>query len=90
MPYVYILSDYNEYGAENVTATLDRAKLETVMRKSWPDAGFPYGGLNEWLAEAAAKMAELLQKSDAELASVDGHNLHRGWGGMQLHVVELK
>jgi len=92
MAYVYLLSTYQEYGAENVTATLDRARLDAIMRENWPSGSFeiPSQKLEKWLAEASATMAKLLQKPDAELVSESGHNLQDGWGGMQLHVVELK
>lgn len=88
--YVYILSDYEEHGAKNVTATLDRARLNEVMSENWPEAHFKHGGREEWLQEARTKLEDLLQETDEELAETERHNLHHGWGGMQFHVVKLK
>jgi hypothetical protein len=90
MAYVYILSDYEEHGAENVCATLDRGRLHQLVDKNWPP---PHNSTasKEWTAEAHAGLEEHLKKSDDVLSSkTSGWNCHSGWGGMQLHVVELK
>lgn len=91
MTYVYILSDYDEYGAENVTATLDRARLHDLIAENWPVAMPEFDACRqaEWVAEAQARLAVVLLNSDEDLAVRDGTNLHDGWGGAQLHVVRL-
>jgi hypothetical protein len=75
---VYILSDYDEYGAENVKATLDPARLPALI-DAWNWAP-------EFKEPAKEKLAELLGRL---APSPDGHNLLHGWGGVMLHVVEL-
>jgi hypothetical protein len=88
---VYILSDYDESGAEHVTATLDRKLLAGMIETNWPSSYFRYGHEKEWKSAALAKLTTLLEKSDEELLTLgmDGHDLHDGWGGAQLHVVRL-
>ena len=81
--HVYVLSNYGEDGAEEVQATFSRASLPTLLEGRLPD----YDPENQ--ADAREKLAELLQKTDEELASGAGHNLMSGWGGEQLHVVRL-
>jgi len=85
--YVYLLSDYDEYGAENVTATLDRGRLIELIDENWAPTE---ARSVAWNAEAKTKLAELLLETDDELASRGSHNLQAGWGGIQLHVVRLK
>lgn len=86
MAYVYMLSDYGEDGAENVTATLDRSRLLALADENWPDEK-----LQAWRDRGKMGLAQHLERSDAELAEErDGWNCHFGWGGMQLHVIELK
>ena len=98
--YVYILSDYDEHGAENVVASLDRARLFDLVNENWPT---PPAGKDEtaagaiarevyhaeWIEEGLAGLRRRLEKSDEELATGRPHNCHNGWGGMQLHVVKL-
>ena len=84
MPHVYILSDYEEHGANNVTATLDRGKLPAMVDANWPPGDTP-----DWNAKAKAGLAKLLERPDEELAGPNGHNATDGWGGLMLHVVEL-
>lgn len=98
--YVYILSTYDEYGAEHVSATLNRAALIDMLRRIY---GYDAD------ATTCAKLATLLLKQDNELATPDGwskwidnksveqppygvrgYNLSDGWGGMMLHVIPLE
>lgn len=81
--YVYVLSNYGEDGAEEVQATFDRASLPALLEKRLPN----YDPENQ--SDAHEKLAQLLRKTDEELASGAGHNLMSGWGGEQLHVVML-
>lgn len=91
--YVYILSDYGEYGAENVTATLDRSKLMALIPENWPhdDKYFQAQYRDEWISAARLGLAKHLTNTDEELsAKQTGWECHSGWGGVQLHVVKLK
>ena len=88
MRYVYLLSDYGEYGAENVVATLDRDSLPGLASRLFGDR-----------LDAMLELGVLLTKGDEELASLTdhnecrvverGHGLGEGWGGPMLHVVPL-
>jgi len=84
MQFIYILSDYDEYGAQNVVATLDRAHLPALVEENWAEA------TAAWRDKAKASVAALLAKPDEELSSPDGHKCHDGWGGVMLHVVPLR
>lgn len=88
MAYVYTLSNYREDGAEQMIATLVRENLPTLLESRLHQ-------YREFDAqEARESLVRLLQKSDEELSRGEwegnGHNLMKGWGGEQLHVVELK
>jgi hypothetical protein len=106
MSYVFILSTYQESGAEDVVTTLDRQKLVGLIEQNWPDAEAermtePPAPREHYLREhrkfkdeARARLKVILEKSDAELAAETqqhgGIMLNHGWGGMQLHVCELR
>lgn len=87
--FVYLISHHGEHGSEEVTATLDRARLPELLaayfanQKDWQ--GNPW---NNWCANQ--ELSALLAKPDEELEQ-DGnpHNLTDDWGGVQLHVVRL-
>ena len=99
--YVYLLSTYDEYGAENVIATLDRDKLPELLKRitaMWPDPEKTYEvnlrgdgdrgrGLKAILTDTDEKLAEITGHKDV---GPDGHNLTFGWGGVQLHVVPIE
>lgn len=71
---VYILSTYQEHGAEDVTATLDPSKLEGLLH------GYPY----------EVKESELDRLRTVVAADEIGdHWLSAGWGGFTLHIIEL-
>ena len=84
MAYVYLLSTYGEHGAEAVHATLDRAKLPAALA-DLIGSHFRYTDPSEWQSD----LQKLLVQDDEELAAHDGDNLSEGWGGIQLHVVDL-
>lgn len=92
MTYVYILSHYHEYGAQNVVATLDRTTLIGLMKKNWPEivkwdgSERSYGAAHD---SDVAGLEKLLERPDEDLARDDGNDLCKGWGGIQLHVVKL-
>ena len=73
---VYILSTHEEHGAEDVRATLDTLKLYEMLNDFAPTS------------EERAKLAELVK---ANILNPDfGSSLGNGWGGVQLHIVELE
>jgi hypothetical protein len=83
MSIVYIISTYDEYGAENVVATLDKSRVPLMLEENWPSEG-------PQKSEDLACLVKILLKPDVELlARRDGYNLSKGWGGFQLHVVKL-
>ena len=88
MTYVYILSDYEEHGAENVVATLDCKKLVSLIDENWSKEQGEYA--NDWKARAKSKLNEVLTHTEEILVKRTPWNLHDGWGGIQLHVVVLK
>ena len=103
MPIIYILSDYDEHGAENLIATLDRDKVMAMVDANWPNFvpdAKPHGDgyvqhqtfvrYRKWIADAKAGLAKLLEKPDSELLQrQSGWNCTDDWGGMQLHVTEV-
>lgn len=60
--YVYILSYYDEYGAENVTGTLYRKNLEQLLVEEYKKS---IG------SEEVTTLRKLLEKSDEELSKAD-------------------
>lgn len=93
--YVYILSSHDEYGAEDLVATLDRSKLEGLVKENWPHQSewedWARKQREEWLNDGINGLRKHLAKSDEELSSSQsGWNCHEGWGGMQLHVAKLR
>ena len=90
MRYVYLLSDHDEGGSDNVVATLDRealpALVDVQMALRKPSSGMWIEGYKE---QVKASLFDLLKRSNDELATEQKHCLTRGWGVMQLHVVRL-
>lgn len=102
MPYVYVLSDHEEDGAKHMQATLDASKLSDMIAIGW-GAGKDSRDRPRWwkpeqseeqVKEAQAALARLFREEPVErLVTGDfrgGHYLNEGWGGIQLHVIELK
>lgn len=94
--YVYMISSYDEYGSEGVVATTNRDKL-LGMLDGYYDldptklSGNRLKAITLAVSEDKQTLMSLLEKSDEELArSSSGYNLGKGWGGTQLHVVELQ
>lgn len=89
MRYVYMLSFYDEYGAEDVHVTLDRQRLPAMATTVLACAD---GRRNDpaYLAEVQGRLSELLAEFD-KCGKIlrSGRNLTDGWGGMQLHIVPL-
>lgn len=85
---VYLLSVYEENGAEDVTGTTDPEKLPELLRRYFVPDEFEHVmeccGLNHW-----DYGLERLAKAKAEGFSEGKYSLGRHWGGPQLHVVDL-
>jgi hypothetical protein len=75
---VYILSLHEEHGAEDVRATLDPSKLADMAKAS------PYSANDEELKAIADIVAE------GKVHARSGGPVSNGWGGIQLHVVDLQ
>jgi hypothetical protein len=96
--YVYILSTYEDYGAEDVSVTLSRDRLPEMLKKyqmditKEPCSNWTKDNQDRYATQMATEcqtLGALLKRRDTELAAQDGHNLSHGWGGVQLHVVPL-
>ena len=92
---IYILSEHDEHGAENLGATMERSRLVDLVDHLWSDPpGVHPNKLerhHDWVARAKKGLTALLEgKSDGTLmARRHGWNCHDGWGGMQLHVSRI-
>ena len=83
---VYILSVYEEHGAEEVVATLDKSHVEVMMDKYFPIYGIDESSRHmEGRATPREALRRVLRKD-----TIGKFNLQSGWGGIQLHVVELE
>lgn len=76
----YLISRYDEYGSEDVRGTLDKSKVRELL------VTHPARRNRPLEADYEAKLAELLEADEP----VDGTDLGHGWGGFQLHIVELE
>lgn len=74
---VYLLSDYNEHGSENMIGTTDKSKVMQLMKDNFSFFNQQDVDELEWLLEK-------------DKPSKDPDNLSNGWGGIQLHILELK
>jgi hypothetical protein len=81
--YAYMLSDYEEHGSTNVTATLDRSLLLSMLDTNWANRSEAYR------LQAREGLTKLLARSDEDLCGADGNACEHGWGGIQLHVIRL-
>jgi hypothetical protein len=75
---VYILSISDEDGPEVVHASLDKTKLPEII--------FRFG--LEVTEDEMFKLKTLIEKD--EITNERGTCLAKGWGGFQLHIVELE
>jgi hypothetical protein len=73
MPKVYILSTHDEYGAEEIRATLDPATVESLFGT--------YGTPRE---DELTKLREAVAAN-----AIGHHGIESGWGGVALDIVEL-
>lgn len=88
---VYILNTYDEHGPEYIHATIKPQIMFRVLTEQF-FKDLKTVTNDKWLQElykdqkiALEKMNELISKN--ELCS---ENLNAGWGGYQLHIVELE
>ena len=75
--YIYLFWTHSENGPEDLLATTDRSKLNTILR-------------NSGYSEYSGLLANLLSKSDVELINTNSgvYNLSGGWGGIHFQIVE--
>ncbi len=69
---IYIISTYNEYGAENVVASTNCDAIIDYLKSKDVDTAKAISAINEGIE-----------------ISESGLDLGNGWGGYQLHIVEL-
>ena len=82
--YVYLLSHHHEYGSADVRATINRDEVMSLF-EDYTNEGWGEPDEDRKTLEA------LLETSDEELhIGGNPHNLMRGWGGVQLHVVKIE
>ena len=85
---VYLLSDHGEDGSEDVVATLDKSKVEGLAEKYFGRYGMDkpqYASGHPTMREALLGLLSLdLQTKE------NGTSLCYGWGGPQLHIIELE
>ena len=82
---VYILSTYEEHGAERVQATLDKAKLSEMLELyTIEDTSSSTDTCTEITTEKK-RLQEILNTTE-EAGSYD---LSEGWGGIKLDIAEL-
>jgi hypothetical protein len=73
---VYLLTDYEEHGAVDVVGTTDRVMLAGMITQ-FSDCG-------PWLQDAVKDLEQALSEE------VTGKwKLGRGWGGVNLHILDI-
>lgn len=100
---VYLLSTYDEYGSEGMEGTADPKILDGMLWvrsmsgevPAWadnPDKIAHYRlRCREWYEEAKSGLEKALAKVAAgDFQPGEPINLHHGWGGVQLHVIDLQ
>ena len=81
--YVYTLSDYEDDGAENMVATLNRRSLPRLL-----DQFLSYRAANIARGVYFKNLETILSENDAD--NLGMNELAPGWWGtIQLHIVEL-
>lgn len=84
--YVYLLTSYDEHGAENVHATLNRDAVVALH-----DAAFKSIFRSDDFVHHAARLKEFLSKPDEILSTNrNGWNCSVGWGGLMFYVIALE
>lgn len=87
---VYTLSIHNEDGAEELVATLDKTKLHQMckdnyhnVKSEWSEETKKYISQNN--KDELDKLTKVLEKDE-----LGKYNISKGWGGIQVHIVELQ
>lgn len=90
---VYILSDYEEHGAENVRVctSLDGIRKAIQADKEKSAAETMSQAQRERFTAYYAEALESLETVDPNTPIwKEGRDMQTGWGGYQLHIVELQ
>lgn len=74
---VYLLSDYEENGSTNMVGTNDKDKVMDLMKSCFAWA----------YDEDSEELKKLLEE---DKPSCSPYTLGKGWGGVQLHIIELQ
>ena len=78
---IYLISEYEEYGSHNVEASTDKKLFQEIVERriaEYPDS--------KYQKLAREKLLELLDADNL----IDGKDLGKTWGGLQVHIVETK
>lgn len=81
---VYILSTYEEHGAEDVKATLDRDRVPALLLSYSPYSRWGEAPFDVDFSKELERLKELLSED-----APGEYELSVGWGGWMLHIVEL-
>ena len=81
--YVYVIATYQEHGASDIVATLDRDRLKELL---WACTTRSESAVT---SDEIENLRSALLMSDEELSALDGKALSKGWGGFVLYVVKL-
>jgi hypothetical protein len=76
---VYLISCYGEHGSEDVKATLDKTKVRDLLITHPEMRGEP---LDDEYEQSLKRLLEADEPTESDLG--------RGWGGFQLHIIELE
>lgn len=78
MAKVYLLSDYKEYGSENMAGTMDKSKVIELLTNNF-----------NYISDKTEYCEKLEILLEEDISSKDPVDLGKGWGGVQLHIIEL-
>lgn len=94
MKKVFMLSHYDEYGAEDVRITEDKEMIPELIKEMCllgiTEEHKLYDRVLEGVGEAISNLESLGDLDGLDFTEEKGHDLQRGWGGVQLHILELK
>ncbi len=95
MMLLYILNDYEEYGPENIRVCESVERARIILGEMHVDDRariIGCGWLPEHLEKNLANQADERSRLETALVErkVGSYNLSNGWGGYQLHIVELE
>ena len=95
MSLIYILNSYGEYGPEDIRVCESVERVRVILGEIHTDERariVGWGWLPKHLEENQANQADEKSKLEAALVErkIGSYNLSKGWGGYQLHIVELE